>query len=150
MSGSVCGRLDRTHYWIVIVAAMGIKTAVHQFIGGPIASNLGMGLEFFIAATVIARLHDLEWPTWVGALLAAIFILIAPATLLLLYGQTGLGVAVLLMGAFLVIAGSLPGDEEHNAYGPAGQGFGGLNRLQPSAPVATPASRRLSAISGRR
>lgn len=135
MQKSISGRLDRPHYWLILVAAIVTKALLKAAVGGSLAGNISYGLDIVILCAIIARLHDVGLPTWVGVsgwialVVLQIFVMVQDGNAMPAWaGFVGL--------AFFAFVGTLRGQARPNAFGPPDQGFRGLNRLEGSA--ATP------------
>ena len=149
MQKSITGRLDRPHYWIILVAALAAKVALKLLIGGSIAGNASLGLDFVILAAIVARLHDVGLSTSVGivAWLALVGVQIFAAF------QAGTaampGWVVLLSLGMFALVGAIKGEAQKNRFGPPGQGFRGINRIEvESASSTNPLAIRIAKVRG--
>ena len=130
------GRLDRKHYWIAVVLLIAVKVGVLAVVGGSEAGKLTFGLDAMLLLAMIARLHDLDCPTWQATILWLAITVALPLGCGLLWQSSGVIPLLGLVGlGMYALVGLFPGDPGANANGPPGHGFEGLLRQTTALPI---------------
>jgi uncharacterized membrane protein YhaH (DUF805 family) len=152
MNKHYTGRLDRFHYWILVVGYVCLRLTLH-LLGD---SNFAIALDLLGLCILMARGHDFDMPGWLTLVLWTVCCVVLPVTVLLQSNDFGLArsadllqrlspTMTLLMIApgnlLFIVIGLVGSTADVNEYGPTGQGFRGLNRYrgesaQPQSPMA--------------
>lgn len=147
---SFSGRINRAKWWLglVIVSVLGIVLSIFvnpgamQAMSDPdtVVNNIdllkptilqlavGLVMTFFIMALVFKRLNDRNWPSWVGMLIAFIYVAVQIAQYVVLQNVTSLAdyqsasvpfsiIGGILFVFLLIDNGMLKGTVGPNQYG---------------------------------
>lgn len=149
------GRLDRKHYWLIVGIIIGIKLGAKAIGLDALVGGAGIALDIFLIGALIARFHDMDLPTWVGAVAGLGVLIVMPIFFIISFGlENGAALVGLTFILTFGAAGCFRGNTDENDFGPTGQGFNGLFNANQGVAAQSKstavASRRLDAISGRR
>ncbi len=162
MRKNINGRLDRTHFWMLVVLVIVTKLALNAYAPTSTANTVGQGIDIIMLGFLIARFHDFGAPAWVSISAWLALSIIWPIVFSIQHGNLanlakGTGDPTLLLMAtgpgmlLLLFAGTVSGEPGTNKFGPPDQGFSGGIRASEShdSGANSAAARRLKSVRGR-